>query len=73
MLTGTGFTGLSGAAAVTFGGTNATSYTVNSATQITATAPAHAAGAVDVVVTAAPTKLAATAISTASKPRRLLW
>jgi hypothetical protein len=52
IITGTGFIGLSGAAAVAFGGTNATSYTVNSATQITATAPARAAGTVDVVVTA---------------------
>ncbi len=42
---------LGGATAVTFGGVAATSMTVNSATQITATAPAHAAGAVDVVVT----------------------
>ncbi|WP_345738692.1 IPT/TIG domain-containing protein, partial [Prosthecobacter algae] len=48
MITGTGFTG---ASAVTFGGTNATSFTVNSATQITATTPARAAGAVSVLVT----------------------
>ncbi|HEV8658595.1 MAG TPA: IPT/TIG domain-containing protein [Thermoanaerobaculia bacterium] len=47
-ITGTGFqTG----ATVTFGDTAATSVTVVSATTITATAPAHAAGAVDVVVT----------------------
>ena len=46
-ITGTGFTG---ATAVTFGGTAATSYTVNSATSITVTTPAHAAGAVNVVV-----------------------
>jgi hypothetical protein len=45
-ITGTGFTN---AQAVYFGGTGA-SYTVNSATQITATAPAGAAGAVDVQV-----------------------
>ena len=50
-ITGTGFSGLSGAAAVQFGGVNASSYTVNSATSITATAPAGAAGAVDVRVT----------------------
>ncbi|MCJ8055281.1 putative Ig domain-containing protein [Shinella curvata] len=44
-------TGLSGATAVTFGGTAATGFTVNSATQITATAPAGAAGTVDIRVT----------------------
>ena len=49
VITGTTFVGVT---AVTFGGTNATSYTVNSATQITAVAPARAAGAVNVVVTA---------------------
>ncbi|MFC4820099.1 IPT/TIG domain-containing protein [Dokdonella ginsengisoli] len=41
-----------GATAVSFGGTPA-AFTVNSATQITATAPAHAAGAVAVAVTTA--------------------
>ncbi|OGT38398.1 MAG: hypothetical protein A3F12_07795 [Gammaproteobacteria bacterium RIFCSPHIGHO2_12_FULL_38_14] len=50
VITGTNFTD---ATAVTFGGTAASSYTVNSATQITATTPAHAAGAVDVAVTTA--------------------
>ncbi|WP_336691434.1 IPTL-CTERM sorting domain-containing protein [Delftia acidovorans] len=44
-------TNLSGATAVTFGGTAASGVTVNSATQITATAPAQAAGTVDVRVT----------------------
>ncbi|MBZ7927312.1 IPT/TIG domain-containing protein (plasmid) [Ensifer adhaerens] len=44
-------TNLSGATAVTFGGTAAAGYTVNSATQITATAPARSAGFVNVVVT----------------------
>lgn len=48
VLTGTNFTG---ATAVTFGGVAASSFTVDSATQITATTPAHAAGAVDVAVT----------------------
>ena len=47
-ITGTGFTG---AAAVKFGTTNATSYTVNSSTQITATAPSGSAGTVDIKVT----------------------
>ena len=36
-------TGLTGATAVSFGGTAATSFTVNSGTQITATAPGRAA------------------------------
>jgi hypothetical protein len=44
-------TNLTGATAVTFGGTAATGVTVANATTITATTPAHAAGAVDVVVT----------------------
>jgi hypothetical protein len=47
-ITGTNF--VSGAT-VTFGGTAATSVTVVSSTSITATTPAHAAGAVNVVVT----------------------
>ena len=51
VITGTNFTGLSGAAAVKFGATNATSYTVNSVTQITAVSPARSAGPVDITVT----------------------
>jgi len=47
-ITGTNF---SGATAVSFGATSATGFTVNSATSITATAPAHAAGQVDITVT----------------------
>ena len=47
-IAGTNFTG---ATAVSFGGTAATTFTVNSATQITATAPARAAGTVDITVT----------------------
>ena len=47
VITGTGFTGATG---VTFGGTAATSYTVNSSTSITAVSPAHAAGTVDIQV-----------------------
>jgi hypothetical protein len=44
-------TNLTGATTVTFGGTAATAVWVVSATQITATAPAHAVGAVNVVIT----------------------
>ncbi|WP_283610253.1 IPT/TIG domain-containing protein [Faecalispora anaeroviscerum] len=47
-ITGTDFTD---ATAVEFGGTAATSFTVDSSTKITATSPAHSAGAVDVTVT----------------------
>lgn len=47
-VTGTAFTG---ATAVTFGGVNATSFTVNSPTSISAVAPPHAAGAVAIAVT----------------------
>ncbi len=49
---GTGFIGLSGAAAVTFGGVSATSYIVDSPRQIRAIAPAHTMGRVRVKVTA---------------------
>ncbi len=44
-------TNLTGATAVTFGGTAAASFSVVNATTITATTPAHAAGAVNIVVT----------------------
>ena len=44
-------TNLTGATAVSFGGTAASSFTVNNATTITATTPVHAAGAVNVVAT----------------------
>src|SRR5208337_2227493 len=46
-------TNLTGATAVTFGVTAAASFTVNSATSITAVSPAEAAGTVDVTVTTA--------------------
>jgi hypothetical protein len=48
-ITGTGFKRVS---AVTFGGVPAASYNVHSSTKITAVAPAHAEGTVDVRVTA---------------------
>jgi hypothetical protein len=48
VLTGTNFTGL---VSVAFGGIPATAVTVNSATQVTATAPAGVPGTVDVIVT----------------------
>ncbi|WP_441259775.1 IPT/TIG domain-containing protein [Bradyrhizobium sp. 521_C7_N1_3] len=51
VITGTNFTGTTGAGGVKFDATNATSYTVNSNTQITATAPAGSAGTVDITVT----------------------
>ncbi|HEV7524756.1 MAG TPA: IPT/TIG domain-containing protein, partial [Acidimicrobiia bacterium] len=47
-ITGTGFTG---ATAVNFGATAATTFTVNNATSITATSPAHSTGTVDITVT----------------------
>lgn len=49
-ITGTGFTG---ASSVTFGGLNAASFNVDSATTITAVTPAHAVGFVDVAITTA--------------------
>ncbi len=57
-ITGSNFVGIT---AVKFGGTAATSFTVVSATQITATAPAHAAGMVDVRVVNAGATSAVTA------------
>ena len=50
VITGTNFLA---ASAVKFGSTNATGYTINSATQITATSPAGSAGTVDITVTTA--------------------
>jgi hypothetical protein len=50
-ITGTGFLTTVATTGVKFGSTNATTFTVNSDTQITATAPAHAPGPVDVTVT----------------------
>lgn len=54
VITGTGFNGanpVTGVNGVKFGELNATSYTVDSNTQITAVSPAHLAGVVDIVVT----------------------
>ena len=48
VITGSGFTDIT---RVRFGGTDASSFTVTSATQITAVTPAHVAGVVQVVVT----------------------
>ncbi len=62
-ITGSGFTGVdctSPGTAVTFGGTPATACTKSGDTSMTATAPAHAAGTVDIVVTH-PTNGASTA------------
>ncbi len=50
-INGNSFTGTTGAGGVKFGGTNATGYTVVSDTRIDATAPAGAAGTVDITVT----------------------
>jgi hypothetical protein len=53
VITGTGFIGLDGPGAVTFGDTDAAGYTVDSPTQITAVAPLRSAGQVQVKVKAA--------------------
>ncbi len=60
-ITGTGFTG---ATAVAFGSEPAATYTVNSATSITATSPSQAAGTVNVTVT---TSTGTTALSSADQ------
>src|SRR3989339_292524 len=51
VITGTSFASVTGAAGVKFGATNASSYVVNSDTQITAVAPAHVSGLIDIGVT----------------------
>ena len=51
IITGSGFPGVNGTSGVKFGGVNATSYTVDSNTKITAIAPAHLEGPLDIVVT----------------------
>ena len=53
VITGTGFTGTSGASAVLFGATPAASYAVDSDARITAVTPARVPGAVHVTVTGA--------------------
>lgn len=60
---GTNFTGVTGAASVKFGATNATSYDLISDGLIEAIVPAHAAGVVDVVVTNGAGASAATALT----------
>src|SRR5207249_4269988 len=50
-ITGSGFTSGQAPFTVTFGGVSATNVTQTDNTHLTATTPAHAAGAVDVVVT----------------------
>jgi hypothetical protein len=60
-ITGTNFTGTTGATGVKFGATNATSYDVISDGLIEAIVPAHAAGVVDVAVTNGAGASAATA------------
>lgn len=52
VISGTGFTGVTGAAGVQFGGVNAASYVVNSDTRISAVSPTHDVGTVDIIVTA---------------------
>lgn len=50
-ITGSGFTGVTGAASVKFGATNASSYVVVNDTSIVAVMPAGSAGAANIVVT----------------------
>jgi IPT/TIG domain len=61
-------TNLTGATSVKFGTTAATNVVVNSATQIHATAPAHAAGAVSVTVTTGNGTSGANSLYTYSAP-----
>jgi RHS repeat-associated protein len=60
VITGSGFTGVTG---VKFNGVTATTYTVNSTTQITATVPVGASSGLISVVTAAGTATSATSFS----------
>lgn len=60
-VTGTNFTGVSGAGGVKFGATNAPGYTVVNDTTIIATAPAGSAGTVDITVTNSGTTSATSA------------
>lgn len=50
-ITGSGFSGVTGAASVTIGGTNATSYVVQSDSLVTAVVPAGSAGSAAIIVT----------------------
>ncbi len=60
-ITGTSFTGVTGAAGVTFGGVDAASYVVNSLDSISAVSPAGTAGTAHVQVTAGGVQSPATA------------
>ena len=60
-ITGSGFTGVTGAAGVKFGSTNATTYTVVDPSTIVAVVPAGSAGSANIVVTH-PTSGASTAL-----------
>ena len=64
-LTGSGFTG---ATAVSIGGTAATNVNVVSDTTLTATTPAHAAGAASVLITTADGTNAANSLFSYTKP-----
>jgi hypothetical protein len=70
-ITGTGFTG---ATAVSFGGTAAATYTVDSATQISAVSPPGTPGDVDVeIVTPGGNAISATRFNYAAPGRTVAW
>jgi hypothetical protein len=65
VITGTNFTG---ATAVTFGGTNALSFTVNSATQITATPAAGTTGTIKVTASGTATSVGTFTVNASASP-----